>query len=166
MERVFTEICKARLGGVRECTIGEYRAKREYTVFHISLPEQASALIFLPNVCTVNRGVHGHRPIVFLSPYIPMIDRGALPRLTLNDAIYMRHTCVVYRLSAYACTCINLRVRGRSHFCWGFAPKLRMKNEWNKLKNHFYEMNGDVGMSRHEKEMEQEDAYTKTQTHS
>ena len=40
-----------------------------------------------------------------------------------------------------------------------------MKNEWNKWKNHFYEMKGDVGMSVHEKERKQEDAYTKTQTH-
>ena len=36
-----------------------------------------------------------------------------------------------------------------------------MKNEWNKWKNHFYEMKGDVGMSVHEKERKQEDAYTK-----
>ena len=27
-----------------------------------------------------------------------------------------------------------------------------MKNEWNKWKNHFYEMKGDVGMSLHGKE--------------
>ena len=33
---------------------------------------------------------------------------------------------------------------------------------WNKWKNHFSEMKGDVGMSPHEKEREQEDAYTKT----
>ena len=33
-----------------------------------------------------------------------------------------------------------------------------------KVKN--YEMKGDVGMSVHEKERKQEDAYTKTQTHS
>ena len=25
------------------------------------------------------------------------------------------------------------------------------QNEWNKWKNHFYEMKGDVGMSSHEK---------------
>ena len=37
-----------------------------------------------------------------------------------------------------------------------------MKNEWNKWINHFYEMKGDVGMSVHEKERKQEDAYTKT----
>ena len=55
----------------------------------ISLPEQASALIFSPNLSTVDGGVHGHQSIVFLSPYIPMVDRGALPRLTLNDAIYV-----------------------------------------------------------------------------
>ena len=35
-----------------------------------------------------------------------------------------------------------------------------------KWKNHFYEMKGDVGMSVHKKERKQEDAYTKTQTHS
>ena len=29
------------------------------------------------------------------------------------------------------------------------SPK---KNKWNKWKNHFYEMKGDVGMSLHEKE--------------
>ena len=34
-----------------------------------------------------------------------------------------------------------------------------------KWKNHFSEMKGDVGMSRHEKEGEQEDAYTKTGNH-
>ena len=37
-----------------------------------------------------------------------------------------------------------------------------MKNEWNKWKNHFFEMKGDVGMSSHEKEREQEDAFTQT----
>ena len=36
----------------------------------------------------------------------------------------------------------------------------------NKWKNHFSEMKGDVGMSPHEKEGEQGDAYTKTETHS
>ena len=45
------------------------------------------------------------------------------------------------------------------HFYWGY-PK--WKNMWNKWKNHFSEMKGDVGMSPHEKEREQEDTYTKT----
>ena len=40
------------------------------------------------------------------------------------------------------------------------------KNEWNKWKNHFHEMKGGVGMSSHEKQREQEDAYTKTESHS
>ena len=35
-----------------------------------------------------------------------------------------------------------------------------------KWKNHLYEMKRDVGMSPHEKEREQEDAYTKTESHS
>ena len=32
------------------------------------------------------------------------------------------------------------------------CPKIKNENEWNKWKNHFYEMKGDVGMSLHEKE--------------
>ena len=46
------------------------------------------------------------------------------------------------------------------------AITISLKSEWNKWKNHFYEMKGGVGMSLHEKEREQEDAYTKTQSHS
>ena len=34
-----------------------------------------------------------------------------------------------------------------------------------KWKNYFSEMKGDVGMSLHEKEGEQEDAYTETGSH-
>ena len=34
-----------------------------------------------------------------------------------------------------------------------------------KWKNHFSEMKEDVGMSLHEKEGEQEDAYTETGSH-
>ena len=50
-------------------------------------------------------------------------------------------------------------------FLLGLCPKL--KNIWNsKWKNHFSEMKGVVGMSLHEKEGEQEDAYTKTETQS
>ena len=37
---------------------------------------------------------------------------------------------------------------------------------WNKWKNYFSEMKGDVGISPYEKEGEQEGAYTKTETHS
>ena len=48
----------------------------------------------------------------------------------------------------------------RKNIVGAFAPKLRIKNEWNKWKNHFCEMKGDVGMSVHEKEREQEDMPT------
>ena len=41
-------------------------------------------------------------------------------------------------------------------------PPVSTRGILYKWKNHFYEMKGDVGMSRHEKEREQEDAYTKT----
>ena len=36
-------------------------------------------------------------------------------------------------------------------FFTGLCPK-RKKNEWNKCKNHFNKMKGDVGMSLHQKE--------------
>ena len=45
----------------------------------------------------------------------------------------------------------------------GLCPKKKNENVWNKWKNH---VKGDVGMSSHEKEKEQEDAFTQTQTHS
>ena len=46
-----------------------------------------SADFFSPNVSTVNGGVHGHGAIVFPSPYIPKVERGALPRQALSDAM-------------------------------------------------------------------------------
>ena len=49
-------------------------------------------------------------------------------------------------------------------FIW-VLPQIK-KSMWNKWKNHFSEMKGDVGMSHHEKDGEQEeDAYTKTGNH-
>ena len=56
-----------------------------------------------------------------------------------------------------------------SHVCghsgsWLCMCTLRQfqKDHFYKWKNHFSEMKGDVGMSPHKKEGEQEDAYTKT----
>ena len=37
---------------------------------------------------------------------------------------------------------------------------------FDKWKNHFSEMKGDVGMSPHEIEKEQEDAHPETESHS
>ena len=48
-----------------------------------------------------------------------------------------------------------VRVRMRVHKSTA-RRKNAMKNEWNKWKNHFYEMKGDVGMSLHEKERNKE----------
>ena len=47
-----------------------------------------------------------------------------------------------------------------------FGWYLHLTTDTYKWKNHFSEMKGDVGMSPHEKQGEQEDAYTKTETHS
>ena len=55
---------------------------------------------------------------------------------------------------------------GRFFRISGDMSTLMLSVVLNKWKNHFYEMKGDVGMSVHEKERKQEDAYTKTQTHS
>ena len=43
-----------------------------------------------------------------------------------------------------------VETRNKQYFLMGLSPK--MKNEWNKWKNHFYEMKGDVVMSLHGKE--------------
>ena len=67
-----------------------------------SLPEQAPALIFAPNVSTVNGSVHRHRAIVYLSPYIPMVDRGALPRQALSDA----RTCLLCGVCMFCVGCL------------------------------------------------------------
>ena len=45
--------------------------------------------------------------------------------------------------------CPRAHARAKSTCARRKPPK---KNEWNKWKNHFYEMQGDVGMSLHEKE--------------
>ena len=45
--------------------------------------------------------------------------------------------------------CACSRAVQRIYFVGALPQK---KNEWNKWKNHFYEMKGDVGMSLHEKE--------------
>ena len=75
--------------------------------------------------------MHGHQGIVFLSPYIPTVDCGALHGQTPNDT----------------CEKGGIKSARAALFLLG-----KMKNEWNKWKNHFYEMKGDVGMSLHEKE--------------
>ena len=46
--------------------------------------------------------------------------------------------------------------------CWCRSVINHIYYKW---KNHFSEMKGDVGMSLHEKEGEQEDAYTETGSH-
>ena len=51
-------------------------------------------------------------------------------------------------LSACSCACVKYRARRKE---WLVLCPIIKKNEWNKWKNHFYEMKGDVGMSLHEK---------------
>ena len=69
--------------------------------------------------------------------------------------VSLLYTAVVCRFFVLVTQC---RV---AKFC--LLHNTRNKYKW---KNHFYKMKGDVGMSGHEKERKQEDAYTKIQTHS
>ena len=70
---------------------------------------------------------------------------------------------VHYRILMYVCIVNTIRC--------GIHTFTKTPPWWSsvyvyKWKNHFYKMKGDVGMSGHEKERKQEDAYTKIQTHS
>ena len=65
---------------------------------------------------------------------------------TLDDAINMRlYTCVKGGV-------VRLRMRVSKVYGAKIVVGSKMKNEWNKWKNHYYEMKGDVGLSLHEKE--------------
>ena len=75
---------------------------------------------------------------------------------------------MLYSLNVASQHCIHTRLIASSQHN---TLRVRRASLWQELhiykwKNHFYEMKGDVGMSVHEKERKQEDAYTKTQTHS
>ena len=75
-------------------------------------------------------------------------------------------------MNEFVSWCRHLLVSFLFHALTSLHPPSFYRNDFstcnnnNKWKNHFYEMKGDVGMSVHEKERKQEDAYTKTQTHS
>ena len=79
--------------------------------------------------------------------------------------------CVLVRVREGGVVRVRMRVRNvyvrvlaRGAKNWALPQK---KNEWNKCKNHFYEMKGDIGMSLHEKERNKKmPIYTKTQSHS
>ena len=86
--------------------------------------------------------MHGHRAIVLLQPHISTADCGPPREQVQNDAVCM-HVRVVF-------VCMRVRGTKKHHIFDGALSKNR--NEWNKWKNQFYEMKGDVGMSLHEKE--------------
>ena len=61
--------------------------------------------------------------------------------------------------------CARARARCKDLVFVGALPQ--KTNEWNKCKNHFYEMKGDVVMSLHEKERNKKmPIYTKKVTHN
>ena len=106
----------------------------------------------------VDGGVHGHRAFVIYTPAVNLNGRSwaSAARAALNDVR-------VYFVKG-RCPCAHARAYyGGGDNITGLGP--RVKNEWNKWKNHF-EMKGDVGMSQHEKERKQEDSHTKTESYS
>ena len=123
-------------------------------------------LNFSQNVSTVTGGVHGHRAIVLLLPYISTVDCTAD---TEQLHFCMPHMCAVgcgRCPSVHVCRPareLELRFTNIS-FLMGLCPIMKRMSETSGKS--FQEMKGDVGMSLHEKEREEEDPYTKTQIHS
>ena len=78
-----------------------------------------------------------------------------------NDSLGVQNTLeIVYELISIS-TYVQI-----IHTCLQFSTRELARNNYYKWKNHFYKMKGGEGMSGHEKERKQEDAYTKTQSHS
>ena len=93
--------------------------------------------------------------------YATCVQKTPYPPPTLFLYLHSNHCCLITRTRTTVCmvyTYTNTII-----FLSGLCPK--PKNEWNKWKNHFSEMKGDVGISPHEKEREQEDAHPKTESH-
>ena len=74
---------------------------------------------------------------------IQNIEKNCRTKSSRSIYNYSRTVLVRVRMRVHKSTCARRKHKD--------APKKRMKNEWNKWKNHFYEMKGDVGMSLHEK---------------
>ena len=69
---------------------------------------------------------------------VPVLARcGARARAHVN--VHMHGLLYTHAANVHVYVCVRV-----------FTPN--GKNEWNKCKNHFNEMKGDVGMSPHEKE--------------
>ena len=110
--------------------------------------------------------MHRREAIVLGSLCITTVDHGAPRRKGLHNAI-----CSASHDGPVICACAagtRPRARTRSSI---YVREAQISFFIEKMsgtngKNHFYKMKGDVGMSGHEKERKQEDAYTKIQTHS
>ena len=69
-----------------------------------------------------------------------------------DHTLHITCACITCALKRGACPRAHARAKSTcARRNVGALPQ-RMKNEWNKWKNHFYEMKGGVGMSLHEKE--------------
>ena len=71
-------------------------------------------------------------------------------------SFYIPNYCKPYQQSNHQSAHSGCHLPIYIPFLLGIAPNQGIM--WNKWKNHFSEMKGDIGMSRHEKEGEQEDA--------
>ena len=96
------------------------------------------------------------------------VDRG--PPREQTARVYDAHACVVYVVGRCRMRMRVRRVRAgdtitKHHIFDGALPRNK-EMSGTSGKKHFYEMKGEVGMSWHEKERQQEVAYTKTESNS
>ena len=97
-----------------------------------------------------------------------MVDRGPPREQTANDAICVHVSTTRTRGircgGVAVCACVECARGTSTNHLFLMALPQNKNNEWNKW--HFNEMKGEVGMSGHEKERQQEVAYTKTESNS
>ena len=97
-------------------------------------------------------------PLITYFPLLPYISRVDSAAFQLTHRM-MPFFCVQKSrgiVHLHVCVCVLAHV---SYFPTppfvGTLPQTE-KNDWNKWKNHFFEMNREVGMLHHEKERQQE----------
>ena len=93
--------------------------------------------------------------------YTRVLHTGRLPLKFVYCTLYVRACGISFYIPNYCSLISKTHQSNHQSAYWmssAWALPQMKKNMWNKWKNHFSEMKGDVGMSLHEKEGEQEDA--------
>ena len=128
------------------------------------------AIVFLQlHISTVDREVHHSKSKT--TPFLFEAGRPARGACTCAHTAPTTQISIVCSYYSAGCSCARARKRTcawtgtyicsecacvrvcaqLNNFFYGALLQTE-KNEWNKCKNHFNEMKGDVGMSLHEKE--------------